>query len=87
MPFGDRLSGRDGAAARRAGAEPVQPGRAGAGPAGLTADMIAGITMPLSRSIAWPAPSCSAALLSSPISPPPPVLAGIAASDGSPRIG
>ena len=40
--------GRGGAAAASA---------AGA-PAGLTADMIAGINIPLSRSIAWPAPSC-----------------------------
>ena len=49
------------------------------------ADMIGGITMPLSRSSAWPAPSCSAALLSSPITPL--SVAGIAASDGSPMIG
>ena len=43
---------------------------AAAGAARLIADMIAGITMPLSRSIAWPAPSWLAALDRSPSSPP-----------------
>src|SRR6478752_6848811 len=57
-------------------------------PAGLMADMIAGIKTPLSRSIAWPAPSWLAALERSPSRPPLPVLAGAAPpSDGSPRIG
>src|SRR5262245_4524150 len=57
-------------------------------PAGLMADMIAGIKTPFSRSIAWPAPSWLAALDRSPSRPSLPVLAGTpAASDGSPRIG
>ena len=47
-------AGRAAAAAGTAGGGRI---RAGA-PAGLMADMIAGINMPLSRSIAWPAPSC-----------------------------
>src|SRR6476661_3031829 len=57
-------------------------------PAGLMADMIAGIKTPLSRSIACPAPSWLAALDRSPSRPPLPlVAAGAMASDGSPRIG
>src|SRR6476661_7960493 len=56
-------------------------------PAGLIADMIAGITMPLSRSIAWPAPNWLAMLDRSPMMPLLPVLAGIVANDGSPMIG
>ena len=39
--------------------------------AGFIADVIIGITTPLSRSIAWPAPNCCAALLRSLIRPPP----------------
>ncbi len=50
-------------------------GGAGAAAAGFIADVIIGITTPLSRSIAWPAPNCWAALLRSPNRPPPPVLA------------
>ena len=61
---------------------------AAAGAALLTADMIAGITMPLSRSMACPAPSCSAALLMVPSRPPLLGAAIGAASIGSaPRMG
>src|SRR4030081_9614 len=49
-------AGRGAAAAGTAEVAAAAASAAGA-PAGLTADMIAGITMPLSRSIAWPAPS------------------------------
>src|SRR4051794_35387214 len=79
-------------AGRAAAAAGVGEGAAAAAsaagaPAGLTADMIAGITMPLSRSMAWPAPSWFAMLLRSPKIPLlPPVAAG-AARDGSPSSG
>src|SRR3954452_6147967 len=78
-----------GRAAAAAGMAEVAAAAASAarGPAGVTADMIAGITMPLSRSMAWPAPSWFAMLLRSPKIPVlPPVAAG-AASDGSPSSG
>ena len=76
-----RLGGRTMRPAGRAGTG----GTGGAGMApGFIADVIIGITTPLSRSIAWPAPNCCAALLRSPRSPPEPVL-GAAPSDDAPR--
>src|ERR1700754_3865640 len=79
-----------GTAAAAAGTAAVAAAAASAAgaPAGLMADMIAGIKTPLSRSIACPAPSWLAALDRSPSRPPLPLLAaGAMASDGSPRIG
>src|SRR6476469_2261615 len=74
---------------RRVGGQDYSVGTGGAGgagtggatAAGFIADVIIGITTPLSRSIAWPAPSCCAALLRSLSRPPPPPVlaaAGIA---------
>ncbi len=78
-----------GTAAAAAGTAEVAAAAASAAgaPAGLMADMIAGIKTPLSRSMAWLAPSVFAMLFTSPSRPLLPVLAGAAASDGSPRIG
>src|SRR6478735_8023969 len=79
-----------GTAAAAAGTAAVAAAAASAAgaPAGLMADMIAGIKTPLSRSIACPAPRWLAALDRSPSRPPLPlVAAGAMASDGSPRIG
>src|SRR5262249_24813368 len=61
-------------------------GTGGATAGGFIADVIIGITTPLSRSIAWLAPNCCAALLRSLSRPPPPVLdaAGIAEPRVSP---
>src|SRR5215212_9128294 len=63
-------------------------GGGAAAAAGFIAEVIIGITTPLSRSMAWPAPSCCAALLSSLKMPPPPpeLAAGMAPSPrpGSP---
>ena len=69
MPFGDRTRclgyapGTIAASAAPSAAEAVARGAAAAAaagaPAGLTADMIAGIRMPLSRSMASPAPNWS----------------------------
>ena len=84
VPFGGRTSAEPGLGARFDAASAARCGRGlrGRGAAarrrvrpaaragGLTADMIAGITMPLSRSIAWPAPSWLAALVRSPMMPP-----------------
>src|ERR1700754_2991772 len=79
-----------GTAAAAAGTAAVAAAAASAAgaPAGLMADMIAGIKTPLSRSIACPAPSWLAALDRSPSRPPLPLLAaGAMPSEGSPRIG
>ena len=90
MAAGAAAAAPAGSAAAAAGtAEAAAAAASAAGAtAGLIADVIIGSSMPLSRSIASPAPSVLAALLSSPSRPPLSVLAvGIAASDGSPRIG